>query len=170
MKRLFNCKNHCNHSRFQIVYRHCLSFWRSGISIFQLELKLFKLYMLLLFSFVLVPSFSKIACFNTESSILPDLLGDFRDLVTVDKSQEAISACAELAFGKSYKFFALGYNGKCRSGPNARSEYHIKGSTKDTNCPNGIGIDKRIVVYTFGKFTLKLLIYRWKLTLYFISS
>ena len=82
------------------------------------------------------------------------MLGDFRDLVNENKAQEAISACAELAFDKSYKFFALGYNGKCRSGPNARDEYHIKGSTSDTNCPNGIGIDKRIVVYTFGKFLL----------------
>ena len=99
-----------------------------------------------------MPSFSRIACFNTRSSLLPDVLGDFRDLVNENKAQEAISACAELAFDKSYKFFALGYNGKCRSGPNARHEYHIKGSISDTKCPNGIGIDKRIAVYTFGKF------------------
>ena len=47
-KRLFGCKNldfckGCNHSRIQIVQRHCLSFWRSGISIFEFELKLSKL-------------------------------------------------------------------------------------------------------------------------------
>ena len=102
-----------------------------------------------------MPSFSRIACFNTGSSLLPDVLGDFRDLVNEKKSQEAISACAELAFDKSYTFFALGYNGKCRSGPNARDEYHSKSSTSDKNCPNGIGIDKRIVVYTFGKFHCK---------------
>ena len=51
MKRLLTCKNHdfcksCNHSRIQIIYRHyrhCLSFWRSDISIFEHELKLLKL-------------------------------------------------------------------------------------------------------------------------------
>ena len=70
-----------------------------------------------------------------------------------NKAQEAIDKCSELAFDKSYKFFALGYNGKCQSGPKARDEYHKKPATKDTNCPNGIGIGKRIVVYTFGKFS-----------------
>ena len=101
-----------------------------------------------------VPSFSKIACFETSSKLLPDVLGDFRDLVKDNKFQQAISACAELAFDKSFKFFAVGYHGICRSGPNARQQYHSKRSISDKNCPNGIGIDKRIEVYTFGKFTL----------------
>ena len=99
-------------------------------------------------------SFRNIACFETSSRLLPDLLGDFRDLVNDNKFQQAISACAELAFDKSYKFFALGYLGLCRSGPNARQQYPSKGSVSDKNCPNGIGIDKRIEVYTFGKSTL----------------
>ena len=101
-----------------------------------------------------VPSFSKIACFETSSKLLPVVLGDFRDLVKDNKFQQAISACAELAFDKSYKFFVLGYYGICRSGPNARQQYHSKSSLSDKNCPNGIGIGKRIQVYTFGKFTL----------------
>jgi len=101
-----------------------------------------------------VPSFSKIACFETSSKLLPDVLGDFRDLVKDNKFQQAISTCAELAYDKSYKFFALGYHGICRSGPNARQQYHSKRSVSDKNCPNGIGIDKRIEVYTFGKFSL----------------
>ena len=104
---------------------------------------------------ILVPSFTRIACFNIGSNVLPDVLGDLTYLVKQDRLQESISACAELAFGRSYKFFALGFNGICRSGPNARQQYHIKGSTKETNCPNGIGIDKRISVFTFGKFTLR---------------
>jgi len=104
------------------------------------------------FSFPLVPSFTRIACFNIGSNLLPDVLGDFKNLVKQGRSKESISACAELAFGRSYKFFALGFNGICRSGPNARQQYHIKGSTKEINCPNGIGIDKRIAVFTFGKF------------------
>ena len=79
------------------------------------------------------------------------MLGDFRNLVKEGRSEKSISACAELAFGRSYKFFALGFNGMCRSGPNARQQYHTRGSTKDINCPNGIGIDKRIAVFTFGK-------------------
>ena len=103
------------------------------------------------FHFFLVPSFSKIACFNTEKSFLPDTLGDFKSLVAENKHQEVISACAELAFDKGYKFFALGYNGLCRSGKNTRDEYHKKSSTSDSNCPNGIGVGKRIVVYTFGE-------------------
>ena len=101
-----------------------------------------------------MPSFSKIACFETSSKLLPDILGDFRDIGKDNKYPQAISECAELAFDKSYKFFALGYNGICWSGPNARQQYHSKRSVSDTNCPNGIGIEKRIDVYTFGKFTL----------------
>ena len=108
---------------------------------------------IVLFAFP-VPSFSEIACFETSSKLLPVVLGDFRDLVKDNKFQQAISACAELAFDKGYKFFVLGYYGICRSGPNARQQYHSKSSLSDKNCPNGIGIDKRIEVYTFGKFTL----------------
>ena len=100
-----------------------------------------------------MPSFSKIACFNTASNLLPDVLGDFRDEVSQSNAQEAIDKCSELPFDKSYKFFALGYNGQCRSGPKAREQYHSKPAIKDTNCPNGIGIGRRIVVYTFGKFS-----------------
>ena len=106
-------------------------------------------------SFVAVPSFSKIACFNTENNFLPDELGDFRNQVKKNKYEEVISACSELAFEKNYKFFALGYNGRCRSGPNARDEYHNKTTANEVKyCPNGIGIDKRIVVYTFGELPL----------------
>ena len=99
-----------------------------------------------------VPAFSRIACFNTASNLLPDVLGDFNNEVNQNKAQEAIDKCSELAFDKSYKFFALGYNGKCRSGPKAREQYHSKPAIKDANCPNGIGTGKRIDVYTFGKF------------------
>ena len=99
-----------------------------------------------------MPSFSKIACFNTVSGYLTDVLGDFRVQVQQNRFEEVISSCSELAFDKGYRFFALGYNGRCRSGPNAVDEYHAKSSATDANCPNGIGIDKRIVVYTFGKF------------------
>ena len=98
-----------------------------------------------------VPTFSKIACFNTGSSFLPDILGDFKSQVENNKQQEVISACAELAFDRGYRFFALGYNSLCRSGPNVRDEYHKEGATSDNNCPNGIGVNKRIAVYTFGK-------------------
>ena len=99
----------------------------------------------------LVPSYSKIACFNTGSSSLPDILGDFKSQVAENKHQGVISACAELAFDEGYKFFALGYNGICRSGPNARDDYHKESATSDNNCPNGIGINNRIAVYTFGE-------------------
>ena len=98
-----------------------------------------------------VPTFSKIACFNTGFSFLPDILGDFKSHVENNKQQEVISACAELAFDKGYRFFALGYNSLCRSGTNVRDEYHKEGATSDNNCPNGIGVNKRIAVYTFGK-------------------
>lgn len=109
-----------------------------------------------------MPSFSKIACFNTDYNLLPDILGDFRDQVKANQFEEVVNTCAELAFGKAYKFFALGYNGRCRSGPNAQKEYYIKSIANDANCPNGIGIDKRIVVYTFGKLIVNLYIDRNK--------
>lgn len=115
-----------------------------------------------------MPSFSKIACFETANSLLSDKLGDFRDLVKDNKIQQAISACAELAFGKSYKFFALGYEGLCRSGLDARQQYHSKPSVSDKNCPNGIGIKNRIEVYTFGKFTLASISF-WEFQTYFIA-
>ena len=99
-----------------------------------------------------MPFFSKIACFNTANNFLPDVLGDFRDQVSENKYEEVISACSELAFEKDYKFFALGYGGRCRSGPNARDDYHNMTAIDDLNCPNGIGIGRRIVVYTFGEF------------------
>ena len=105
-----------------------------------------------MFFIFLVPSFSKIACFNTGSSYLSDVLGDFKSQVADKKYQVVISTCAELAFDKGYQFFALGYNGLCRSGPNARDEYHKEGATSDNNCVNGIGINKRIAVYTFSEF------------------
>ena len=105
-----------------------------------------------MFFIFLVPAFSKIACFNTGSSYLSDVLGDFKSQVADKKHQVVISTCAELAFDKGYQFFALGYNGLCRSGPNARDEYHKEGATSDNNCVNGIGINKRIAVYTFGEF------------------
>ena len=109
----------------------------------------------LAFLFLLVPSFTKIACFNIGSNLRQDVLGDLTHLVKQDKFIESIRACAELAFSRSYQFFALGDNGLCWSGPNARQRYYIKGSTKETNCPNGIGKEKRIAVFTFGKFTLR---------------
>lgn len=109
----------------------------------------------LIFVLLLVPSFTKIACFNIGSNLRQDVLGDLTHLVKQDKFLESIRACAELAFSRSYKFFALGYNGLCWSGPNARQRYYIQGSAKETNCPNGIGKEKRIAVFTFGKFTLR---------------
>lgn len=100
--------------------------------------------------FPVVPTFSKIACFNTGRHLLTDVLGDFRDDVSQNKAGEAIGKCSELAFEKGYKFFALGYNGRCRSGPEAQNEYHSDASTSDANCPNGIGTHNHIAAYTFG--------------------
>ena len=98
-----------------------------------------------------VPPFNRIACFNTAPGLLTDILGNFKLEVTQNHAKEAIEKCSELAFEKNYTFFALGYNGMCRSGPNARNQYYIKGPTNDNHCPNGIGFERRIVVYTFGK-------------------
>ena len=95
--------------------------------------------------------FRKIACFNTKNEYLPDELGDFRDKVKRNKHHEVIYRCAEIAFDKNYKFFALGYNGRCRSGANAQHEYHKVSSANEQKCPHGIGRDKRIAVYTFGE-------------------
>ena len=99
----------------------------------------------------LVPPFSKIACFNTRNDLLTDLLGDFRDEVKENKAAEAIAKCSALAVAKGYKLFALGQNGRCRSGPKAQDEYHAGTTTKDANCPQGIGSGNRIAVYTFGE-------------------
>ena len=107
--------------------------------------------MLLFIIYFLVPPFIRIACFNTANNLLTDTLGDFRNMVKQNKAAEVIAKCSELAIAKGYKFFALGYSGKCRSGPKARDEYHAKPSTKDSKCPNGIGSGNRIAVYTFGE-------------------
>ena len=72
---------------------------------------------------------------------------DFSNFIT-------ILSCAELAFDKGYKFFVLGFNGICRSGPSALAEYPKLTPAKDTDCPNGIGKYKRGAVYTFGKLII----------------
>ena len=51
-----------------------------------------------------MPSFSKIACFNTVSGYLTDVLGDFRVQVQQNRFKEVISSCSELAFDKGYRF------------------------------------------------------------------
>ena len=101
-----------------------------------------------------MPTFSVIACFATRKHFLQEDLGNFKGEVSSNRSQDAILSCAELAFDKGYKFFVLGFNGICRSGPSALAEYPKLTPAKDTDCPNGIGKYRRGAVYTFGKLII----------------
>lgn len=59
--------------------------------------------------------------------------------------------CAELAQEKGYKYFSVGLNGICFSGPNAGETYFTKGPAPTKKCGKGIGAKAASVVFTFGK-------------------
>ena len=62
-----------------------------------------------------------------------------------------VAKCAEHVHVKGYKFFALGLNGKCFSGPSAGVNYFRYGATAKAKCANGVGKQGAAFAYTFGE-------------------
>ena len=72
-------------------------------------------------------------------------LGELKDqIVTVAK-------CAEHVHRKGYRFFAMGQNGMCYSGPGAGETYFRYGPAAKTKCVKGVGKKGAAFVYTFGE-------------------
>lgn len=89
-----------------------------------------------------------IGCFKTPPGLFSETLGDFTHEADPD---QALMECGELAHGKSYRFFALGFGGLCLSGPDAQDKYYQhRPPARRTKCSNGIGLGPHSVVYSFG--------------------
>lgn len=100
-----------------------------------------------------VSRFYKIGCFHYKKRVIPELLQDLSGQLNFENTEPAVLKCAELAQAKGYKFFGLGPNGKCYSGPKAGEQYYRYGSA--TTCVNGAGKWGSTFVYTFGKLVFK---------------
>ncbi|KAL9963364.1 hypothetical protein ACROYT_G026874 [Oculina patagonica] len=94
-----------------------------------------------------VPSFRHIACFKYSSSLT--VLGDFKKEVDWKAPDATVKKCAELAFDKGYKLFALGNYGLCLSGKDASQRYYEKGGAGADKCDHGIGRGGAMYAYTF---------------------
>lgn len=100
-----------------------------------------------------VSRFYKIGCFYYKKQVIPELLQDLSGQLNFENTEPAVLKCAELAQARGYRFFALGPNGKCYSGPKAGEQYYRYGSA--TTCVNGAGKWGSTFVYTFGKLVFK---------------
>ena len=100
-----------------------------------------------------VSRFYKIGCFYYKNKVIPELLQDLSGQVNFENKEQAVLKCAELAQAKGYRFFALGPDGKCYSGPKAGEQYFRYGSA--SRCVNGAGKSGATFVYTFGKLVFK---------------
>jgi len=89
----------------------------------------------------------KIGCFYYKNRVIPELLQDLSGQLNFESTEPAVLKCAELAQAKGYKFFGLGPNGKCYSGPKAGEQYYRYGSA--STCVNGAGKWGSTFVYTF---------------------
>ena len=78
-------------------------------------------------------------------------LTDLRKEVNLKDTQPTIMKCAELAQEKGFKYFSVGLNGICFSGPKAGESYSTKGAAPNKKCAKGIGSKASSVVFTFGK-------------------
>ncbi|XP_068732164.1 A disintegrin and metalloproteinase with thrombospondin motifs 6-like isoform X2 [Montipora capricornis] len=90
-----------------------------------------------------------IACFFRKSRGGIALLRDLRNGFDPKNTDPTIVKCADLAQEKGYRFFALGSNGRCFSGPDAGKNYFKHGTTREQNCVNGVGRNGVMYVYTF---------------------
>ena len=97
-----------------------------------------------------VSRFHKIGCFNYKKNVIPALPRDPQ----IQSAESPVLKCAELAQEKGYRFFALGLNGKCHSGPEAGKQYFKYGSAN--KCKNGVGNKGAALVYTFGKYAVNI--------------
>ena len=94
-----------------------------------------------------------IGCFKTPSGLFSKTLGDFRAEAKTDPNQ-AVMQCGELAHRNGYRVFALGFDGLCMSGADAKNKYYKHkqpGRKTDADkCSGVIGQGPLSVVYSFG--------------------
>lgn len=95
-----------------------------------------------------VSAFYRIGCFVQRRNVVPKL-ADLRKQVDLSDTQPTIIKCAELAQEKGYKYFSVGLNGICFSGPKAGETYFTKGVAPIKKCARGIGSRASTVVFTF---------------------
>lgn len=95
-----------------------------------------------------VSTFYRIGCFNHKANVIPRL-ADLRKQVDLKDTYPTVIKCAELAQEKGYKYFSVGLNGICFSGPNAGETYFTKGPAPTKKCGKGIGAKAASVVFTF---------------------
>ena len=92
---------------------------------------------------------NKIGCFKAFHNPLNEILGD----LTRESLDVMIDACAQLAHNKRYKYFALGKNGMCYSGPNAQTDYFKEGpASSRKGCTHDVGDRRHNFVFTFSKY------------------
>lgn len=93
-----------------------------------------------------------IGCFKTPSGLFSKTLGDFRAEAKTDPNQ-AVMQCGELAHRNGYRVFALGFDGLCTSGADAKNKYYKHkqpGRKTDADkCSGVIGQGPFSVVYSF---------------------
>jgi len=79
------------------------------------------------------------------------MLQDLRKDFDPNNTEPTIIKCADLSNERGYRFFALGSNGICYSGPLAEGHYYKLGTTKKKHCVNGVGRERKAYAYSFGE-------------------
>ena len=79
------------------------------------------------------------------------MLQDLRKDFDPNNTEPTIIKCADLSNERGYRFFALGSNGICYSGPLAGKYYCKSGTTQKQHCVNGVGRVGKAYAYTFGE-------------------
>ncbi|XP_015758816.1 PREDICTED: A disintegrin and metalloproteinase with thrombospondin motifs 18-like [Acropora digitifera] len=97
-----------------------------------------------------VPPYFGIACFKHNTGQGIRMLQDLRKDFDPSNTEPTIIKCADLSNERGYRFFALGSNGICYSGPLAEGHYYKLGTTKKQHCVNGVGRKRKAYAYSFG--------------------
>ena len=100
-------------------------------------------------AFFPAPPELEIGCFRGNP--LSEQLADFTADLDWQHTDVLARKCAQLSHNKGYKYFALGNNGVCSSGANAKTEYFKNGGARLSDCLNGVGNKKSIFAYSLGK-------------------
>lgn len=96
-----------------------------------------------------VPPYFGIACFKHNTSQGIRMIQDLRKDFDPSNTEPTIIKCADLSNERGYRFFALGSNGICYSGPLAEGHYYKLGTTKKQHCVNGVGRKRKAYAYSF---------------------
>lgn len=96
-----------------------------------------------------VPHYFGIACFKHKTGQRIYMLQDLRKDFDPNNTEPTIIKCADLSNERGYRFFALGSNGICYSGPLAEGHYYKLGTTQKKHCVNGVGRIGKAYAYSF---------------------